>query len=149
MLLRVPQGSILSPLFFIVFIWDLLYFEEYIGIASCFDNTTPYNTDYNIENIISSLESSFAKLFNWFSQNTVKVNPDKYHLLSDTNQNKLGNIIFPIAHLRNYLNHHWHTFHIYVNKLCFSETKCSCTNCTSHECRQKRVCYEKLNQFAF
>ena len=64
LLLRVPQGSIHDPLFFIVFLCDLLYFEEYIEIASYADVNTPYNTDCNIENTIAILESSFAQLFN-------------------------------------------------------------------------------------
>ena len=127
---------------------DLLYFEEYIEIVSYADVNTPYNTDCNIENTIAILESSFAQLFNWFCLNAVKANLGKCHLLLSTNQNKLLDLIFAIAHLRNYLNHHWHKFDIYVNKLCVSETKCS-WKIASRECRQKAVCYENLNQFTF
>ena len=62
--LWVPQGSIHSALFFIVFLCDVLYFEEYIEIASYADDSTSYNTHCKIENTIASLESSFAQLFN-------------------------------------------------------------------------------------
>ena len=77
-----PQGSILGPLLLIIFLCDLFYFEE---------QNTPYSAYSNIENTISSLESS-AQLINWFQQNAMKANPDKCHLLFSTNQNKLGNI---------------------------------------------------------
>ena len=129
LLLTVPQGSIHGLLFYIVFLCDLLYFEEYIQVASYADENTPYNTAFNIDN--KSLESSFAQLFNWFCQSAVKANLDKCHLLLSTNQKKLVNTILAIANLRNYLNHHWHKFDIYVNKICLSETKCFCKNCVS------------------
>ena len=53
----------MARFFFILFLCDLLYFEEYIEISSYADDNTAYNTDCNIENTISSLESSFAQLF--------------------------------------------------------------------------------------
>ena len=53
--------------------------------------TTPHCADSNIENTISSLISSSARLFNWFQQNAMKPNLDKCLLLLSTNQNKLAN----------------------------------------------------------
>ena len=65
LLFGVPQGSILGPLLFIIFLCDLFYFEEYIGVASYVDDSTRYSSDSNIENTVSSLESSSGRLFNW------------------------------------------------------------------------------------
>ena len=38
-----------------------IYFEEYIDVASYTDDNTPYTTDPNIENTVSSLKSSSAR----------------------------------------------------------------------------------------
>ena len=61
-----PQRSILGPLLFIMFLCGLSYFEEYIDVASYADGNAPYSADSNIENTISSLESSSTRLFNLF-----------------------------------------------------------------------------------
>ena len=76
---------------FLYFISVWFYFEEYIDITSYADDNTPYSADSNIENTVSSLESSSARLFNWFSQNAMKANPGKCHLLLSTIQNKCTN----------------------------------------------------------
>ena len=68
------------------------YFEEYIDIASYADDNSRYSADSNTESMISNLESSSARLFNWFHQNAMTANPDKCHLLLSTNQNKFTNI---------------------------------------------------------
>ena len=89
MLFGVPEGSILGPLLFIIFLCSLSYFEEYIYVGSYADDNTPYSADSNIEKTISSLESSSARLFNWFRQNAMKLNPEECSLLLSTYQNKL------------------------------------------------------------
>jgi hypothetical protein len=82
----VPQGSILGPLLFNIFLCDL-FLIELSDIASYADDTTPYACDENIERVVERLTKSGENLFSWFSMNGMKANPDKCHLLLSKNEN--------------------------------------------------------------
>ena len=70
----VPQGSILGPLLFNIFLWDLFYFLEGTDIANYADDITPYNVNSTQELVINELEKTFSILFKWFNNNYMKVN---------------------------------------------------------------------------
>ena len=91
----VPQGSTLGPLLFNIFLIDLFFIVENIDIASYADDNTPYICANNINEVILSLEKATDTLFKWFSENVMKSNADKCHLLVNTNNAikiKTGNI---------------------------------------------------------
>ena len=48
---------------------------------------TPYGYDLEHDKVIKSLEKNIDKLFDWFSNNFLKANPDKCHLLINTDEN--------------------------------------------------------------
>ena len=51
------------------------------SFASYVDDNTPYVTAKNLDEIIKSLEKDSIKLFQGFSDNQMKANYDKCHLL--------------------------------------------------------------------
>ena len=85
-LFGVPQGSILGPLLFNIYLIDLLFVIEDTDIASYADDITPYIIDDTVEGVIKSLEEVSKKLFKWFDDNLMKSNADKCHLLVSTNE---------------------------------------------------------------
>ena len=81
----IPQGSILGPLLFNIFLIDLFFIIEDTNIASYVDDNTPYVSAGNIDRVIKSLEEASETLFKWFSDNLMKINTDRCHLLVSTN----------------------------------------------------------------
>ena len=82
----VPQKSILEPLLFNIFISELFISLEEIDFASYADDNTPFVSETTPENLVSSLESCSASLFQWFSNNQMKANPEKCHLSMNVNR---------------------------------------------------------------
>ena len=83
----VPQGSIPEFLFFNIVICDLFLHDIDIDLANYADDTTPYAYDLENEKVIKLLEKNINKLFDWFSDNFIKTNPGKCHLLINTDEN--------------------------------------------------------------
>ena len=84
-MLGVPQGSIIGPLLFNIFLCDLFLIMENIEIASYANDNTPYTTGNSIEEVIQNLQNAAQTLFQWFSDNQMKANPDKCHFICNSN----------------------------------------------------------------
>ena len=57
-----------------------------IDSGSYADDNTPYVIRENTTEVIEALESSFKELMQWFTNNQVKTNADKYQLLTSSNE---------------------------------------------------------------
>ena len=92
----VPQGSVLGPILFNIYI-NYLFFElKETEVCNFADDTTPYTCDENLEQVLLRLEHDSALAICWFERNYMKLNTDKCHLLISGNKNehiwaKVGN----------------------------------------------------------
>ena len=91
-LFGVPQGSILEPLLFNIYLCDLFLLVCNIDVASYADDTTPDVTGDDIESTVRQLEQAAKLLFQWFSDNQMKGNEGKCHVLISTKENVCVNI---------------------------------------------------------
>ena len=79
--LGVPQGSILGPILFNIFINDLLFSNLKSDICNFADDNTLYACDSSIDNVLLRLNSDIPRVMDWFRSNEMVVNPDKFQVM--------------------------------------------------------------------
>ena len=82
----VPQGSILGSLLFNIFLCDLFQFFPDLNIANYADDNTPHSSNINLSKVLHDLEKNSNTLFKWFTDNLLKANLAKPHLLTNSTQ---------------------------------------------------------------
>ena len=82
----VSQGSIIGPILFKLSLSDLFLVISDSDFSSYADDNTLYDSGNCIDDVISSLQESSEKLFQWFSYNQMKGNTYKFHLVVSTDK---------------------------------------------------------------
>ena len=77
----VPQGSILGPILFNIFINDLFYFIEETEICNFADDNTLFACDTSIQNVLYRLKRDISCVSSWFENNSMVANPDKFQIM--------------------------------------------------------------------
>ena len=85
----VPQGSILGPLLFNIFLNDIFHFVSKTKITNFADDNTPHCVENDIMTLLKNLEADTYTVLNWFRFNEMKPNQDKCHLLVAEPNHKL------------------------------------------------------------
>ena len=92
----VPQGSILGPLLFNIFINDLYLFVQNSQVCNYADDNSLSVVDSNVSTIINKLESDIQSLESWFKNNGMLLNGEKCQFLivesSGANRNNIAKI---------------------------------------------------------
>ena len=77
----IPQGSILGPLLFNVFINDIFLVVGKSDICNFADDNTLYSHGSNLPLILNNLEHDMRNLLYWFKINSQKENPGKFQFI--------------------------------------------------------------------
>ena len=89
----IPQGSIIGPLLFNIYINDIFFIVDERKLANYADDTTPYAIESDIETILNNLGNDTSILIKWFNDNYFKMNANKCHLLITNHDDKVSAII--------------------------------------------------------
>ena len=89
MIQGVPQGSVLGPILFNIYINDLFFILKETNVCNFADDTTLHVCDENAEQVLIRLEHDSTIAIHWFESNYMKLNTDKCHLLASLTKMKM------------------------------------------------------------
>ena len=82
MITGVPQGAILGPLVFNIFLNDIFLFIAKCRLCNYADDNTLYKSGKNMQKIKNDLEIDVMILHKWFHGNHMILNPGKCHYIA-------------------------------------------------------------------
>ena len=90
----VPQGSVLGPLLFLVYVNDLVNVSDKAKFILFADDTNIIYHNKNFNSLIENVNDDLIKISNWFNQNKLSINTDKtkFIIFSETERSAVPQV---------------------------------------------------------
>ena len=83
----VPQGSIMGPVIFNIFVNDIFYFTSKSTLYNYADDNTVSYSRCDLNEVKKVLENESNILIDWFCNNKMQANPGKFQAITLCRQN--------------------------------------------------------------